>query len=608
MLAPDGDTILLLLDGASHSTVLSQGVDGQLSARLAVLQGCAALCSCLSSCSDLRGMAYAAKSITLDWGSTLYAAGQPSDAVYVIQEGSCLVSLPQAASAGRAHPHPRTPRGGGHKCAEQQATAEWSCTSPARPASPMPRGIRMRALLHQGLALLGPGDLAGEACVLGRACHSSSAFVRSAHLVALQVPVGALQEALHPADAQRLAALLTLRETQRLQRLRMGQDAIEAADNAAQCLKVGTSPEFSMATSSSVCTDTAPDGCYNAPQLGATIPSSSGRKSDGQPLLPLGAPGTPRTACISSSVSPEDRTHYDGDVLQQQHPAHGSLTDLMHTGSSASCAAQFGAGALQCGVPGRARSTDAAAHASTAITTGLQRMDRGGELPVAFSSELNRPNRPGGSAAVSDKHCLDAMPPGGTAPAGAEGVSCDLLRKSCQAGCTPRGVPRRPNSVMLCSLLEVDSWQATTEATESVSWALRGLGSSHAAPGTSLLPPPAAALCSSVLHELAAADCSKQAASTGTASMRQNQLQETTLEASSSLPDAVVGGVTPAAPPLVPRLRLHAVLLPAHQPAASDSSAEGLSGAQLLPAPLPSWRGSLSARWRPGGRFQATTM
>jgi hypothetical protein len=70
------------------------GFDGQLTAKMNILRSCPTLSSSLGVKSDLRGLAYAATSVTYSWGSHVYAAGQPclKGAVYIIQEGSCRVS------------------------------------------------------------------------------------------------------------------------------------------------------------------------------------------------------------------------------------------------------------------------------------------------------------------------------------------------------------------------------------------------------------------------------------------------------------------------------------------------------------------------------------
>lgn len=71
------------------------GFDGQLTGKMSVLRSCPVLYSCLSSRSDLRGLAYVATAETFSWGSRVYSAGQPCQlgALYIIQEGSCKVSL-----------------------------------------------------------------------------------------------------------------------------------------------------------------------------------------------------------------------------------------------------------------------------------------------------------------------------------------------------------------------------------------------------------------------------------------------------------------------------------------------------------------------------------
>lgn len=71
------------------------GFDGQLTAKMNVLRSCPAFIRSLSTKSDLRGLAYVATAETFSWGSRVYAAGQPCQkgAVYIIQEGSCRVSV-----------------------------------------------------------------------------------------------------------------------------------------------------------------------------------------------------------------------------------------------------------------------------------------------------------------------------------------------------------------------------------------------------------------------------------------------------------------------------------------------------------------------------------
>lgn len=87
------DSMLLLLDAASYTNILKHGFDGQLNAKMAVIRNCPGLASCLSTRSDIRGLAYAAVNETHSWGGQLYAAGEIPTALYVIQEGACKVCM-----------------------------------------------------------------------------------------------------------------------------------------------------------------------------------------------------------------------------------------------------------------------------------------------------------------------------------------------------------------------------------------------------------------------------------------------------------------------------------------------------------------------------------
>lgn len=85
------DCSLLVLTATDYQSILLNGFDGQLNAKLSVLKCCSALMSCISSNSDIRGLAYAAVCEQHGWGGHVYAAGQVPQALYVLQEGSCRV-------------------------------------------------------------------------------------------------------------------------------------------------------------------------------------------------------------------------------------------------------------------------------------------------------------------------------------------------------------------------------------------------------------------------------------------------------------------------------------------------------------------------------------
>lgn len=101
------DSQLLMLDAAAYAAIMADGFDGQLNAKVALLKNCPALAACLSSRSDVRGLAYSAVRQSLGWGEQLYGAGAAgadspagavagaADALFVIHEGSCRVSLLQ---------------------------------------------------------------------------------------------------------------------------------------------------------------------------------------------------------------------------------------------------------------------------------------------------------------------------------------------------------------------------------------------------------------------------------------------------------------------------------------------------------------------------------
>ncbi|KAF6253000.1 hypothetical protein COO60DRAFT_1643534 [Scenedesmus sp. NREL 46B-D3] len=150
---------------------LTRGFDGQLNAKIGILKSSSVLASCISSRSDMRGLAYAAASESMAWAGRLYAAGQAATA------------LPRSRLAER----------------------------------------------RVELALLGTGDIAGEASALGQGCHASSAVVCSAHALVLRLDLQDLRQLLHPSDMQHLAELLQLRDEERQQRLQA------AAALPAQC-------------------------------------------------------------------------------------------------------------------------------------------------------------------------------------------------------------------------------------------------------------------------------------------------------------------------------------------------------------------------------------
>jgi hypothetical protein len=77
------------------AVMVPAGFDGQLTGKMNVLRSCPVLYSCLSSRSDLKGLAYVAAAETFSWGSRVYSAGQTCQpgALYIIQEGSCKVSM-----------------------------------------------------------------------------------------------------------------------------------------------------------------------------------------------------------------------------------------------------------------------------------------------------------------------------------------------------------------------------------------------------------------------------------------------------------------------------------------------------------------------------------
>jgi hypothetical protein len=112
LVVAEEDSQLLLLDAATYSATLTNGFDGQLNDKLSVLQACPALTACLSTKSDLRGLAYASVRETVPWGAQLYGAAGSStgntggglpDALYIIQQGTCLVSLHIQLLPSRAH-------------------------------------------------------------------------------------------------------------------------------------------------------------------------------------------------------------------------------------------------------------------------------------------------------------------------------------------------------------------------------------------------------------------------------------------------------------------------------------------------------------------------
>eukprot|EP00775_Hariotina_reticulata_P011618 gene11618-11762_t len=233
LVVAEEDSQLLVLDAAAYSTTLAHGFDGQLNDKLCVLRACPALTACLSTKSDLRGLAYASVWETLLLGSQLYGAATNSvctgtssgnagaglpDALYIIQQGTCLI----AAKTKRClSPRPAQHNG--------TTTAVSSAVNAAAPgisvegfAPPVDAAIAAAAELvsnprhglhssrsalvdhNMDLAVLGPGDVAGEACLLGGkgACAASSAVVASAQLVVLKVAKQDLKQLLHSSDLQ----------------------------------------------------------------------------------------------------------------------------------------------------------------------------------------------------------------------------------------------------------------------------------------------------------------------------------------------------------------------------------------------------------------------
>ncbi|WIA30393.1 hypothetical protein OEZ86_000479 [Tetradesmus obliquus] len=280
------DCALLTLDAASYASILAHGFDRQLNAKLAILKSSSVLATCISNRSDMRGLAYAAASESMGWAGQLYAAGQAATALYVIQEGNCRIvtktRAPDSSTAAGASSRAVSPSratdssmetstndatlasgasGGGSSASTAAAAALLS--SPRHGLhSPRSRLVERRI----EVALLGPGDLAGEASALGHACHASSAVVCSAHILVLRLDLQDLRQLLHPGDMQHLAQLLQLREEERQQRLHAAavttsavlkqQQHVKAAALSASGITVGSNAVLALpgeVTKANVC-------------------------------------------------------------------------------------------------------------------------------------------------------------------------------------------------------------------------------------------------------------------------------------------------------------------------------------------------------------------
>eukprot|EP00883_Tetradesmus_obliquus_P004781 jgi/Sobl393_1/1515/SZX72241.1 len=315
------DCSLLTLDAASYGSILAHGFDGQLNAKLAILKSSSILATCISNRSDIRGLAYAAASESMGWAGQLYAAGQAATALYVIQEGSCRIvtktraadsSTAAGASTTAVSPSRATDSsmetstdgatlasgtGGGGSSASTAAAVALLSSPRHGLHSPRSRLVERRV----EVALLGPGDLAGEASALGHACHASSAVVCSAHILVLRLDLQDLRQLLHPGDMQHLAQLLQLREEERQQRLHAAAVTTSAVLKQQQHVKAAALSASGITAGSDAVLALPGEG--GGGRQAAAVSSAGGQKQAGLPL-PLSTAASVAAAIAAAGGSP----------------------------------------------------------------------------------------------------------------------------------------------------------------------------------------------------------------------------------------------------------------------------------------------------------------
>ncbi|KIZ03832.1 hypothetical protein MNEG_4122 [Monoraphidium neglectum] len=226
------DAALLVLPRADYEAVLAGGFDGQLRAKADALARSPVLRGCLQR-TDPRLLAHAARREVHPLHAVLYSAGQAPSALLVVLEGSCSISRKAQGAAtapgAPAAPSPRARELGGADDAwgrllqsdgrpddaggEGGGGGEGLAAAAAlrRRTPPSPRRPERRA----EVALLGAGDVAGEALVTGEPRQSSTAVVMSDSLTLLRIDAADVARLWHPADLSRLRERLLLREERR---------------------------------------------------------------------------------------------------------------------------------------------------------------------------------------------------------------------------------------------------------------------------------------------------------------------------------------------------------------------------------------------------------
>lgn len=84
------DADIMLIELADYENILENGFDGQVKAKMSLLKSAQCMAHCLLR-TELRPLAYAAKSEVLGMHGVLYDIGQTPAALYLVVEGTCKV-------------------------------------------------------------------------------------------------------------------------------------------------------------------------------------------------------------------------------------------------------------------------------------------------------------------------------------------------------------------------------------------------------------------------------------------------------------------------------------------------------------------------------------
>lgn len=209
---------LLVIESPTYDRILAHGFDGQLQAKVALLQATPVLQATLQR-TPVRPLAHAAARVTLPIHSVLYEQGHAPDALTLIVQGECKVAVRVYEDRGEAprlpDPQQQQVQQQGLVCeassssftlAPQASTASFgggaSSTSGRPPLHGGVRGGGRRVARRVEVAVLGCGDLCGEGAVLGADRHATGVTVSSQQLVALRIEKAVLRRLIHPLDLQ----------------------------------------------------------------------------------------------------------------------------------------------------------------------------------------------------------------------------------------------------------------------------------------------------------------------------------------------------------------------------------------------------------------------